>query len=80
MTRPFISPGSPIWDSDPGPGPLPQSWPVLEQVNLNRQAAGLDPIPDSNQLTEELRLHGFRDCEGTPYYKVGGAAEAAVQP
>ena len=62
-------------DSDPGPGPLPPSWPSVEEVNHNRAHWHLPPIPSSAVLTETLRAAGFLACEGRAYLVVEDGEE-----
>ena len=68
-----------IWDSDPGPGPLPPRWPSLDQVNEHRVSYGLPRLPTSRELTDTLEDHGITDCEGTQYRRVVETAEAAEE-
>ena len=76
--QPFNHPVAPIWDTDPGPGPLPPRWPSLEEINTIRSQHDLPRLPSSRELTETLRDHGFRDCQGLPYLTLV-PAEAAEE-
>ncbi len=62
---------------EPQLGPLPQSWPSLDEINTARVYGGLAAIPTNIDLDEVALGYGFTDCAGIFYRRCSVATSEA---